>query len=1071
MVSIENDGNNCVDCRLRVGVVTGPKDQDDPETLNARYSVLAISYAGMERLDVPDGYDVTDGPDDNGTGIEFTRVLNFAPADTNAATDAMDHDIDVVAVTAVAAVGGWTADDIDVATNTDGTPKINGRRVTFTLDASDFLNTASPPQETDSLTFDITYTREVGALPRNALNPDATDRPVLAMATGTRARISSSNNSTSVDAETQGPSFSNPMPAHKSGTGSNSELLSIDVTDSLAGVNKKTITFKVRAGSAVEQTVKTSDLTITDIEGGYRASIALNKVRSGGSGPTLSVSTSRETPINWYAIADDNAGNSGTSDSNSEMRDKPGEDASETQNASNPAGHADCQRRTIGSDDCYTFTVDGVSPSMQRAYTGDWFNAAETRVEGDRRISRDNYLPGKGSKTSVRVVFNEAIDSNSVSADDFTVDGAVPSDAVVHNSGKTGGADGADTVNGEIRRSVFLTVAEMSTDATPVVVLTGTVSDLAGNSVSSGTRTASDGLAPGGTLTVDKAVDKKTVTVTVVTDEPVRLQSPDLKLWTSDALDDAAMLDEMDTFEVAKETSADNSPLVIKDSAGNVVYSEDLRKSGTLKVTLSKAPLLDRNTRSRTGVVNGSDILVSVTRADTQDANSVGTGTDSVHVVTVATGAVTDAKKGDIEIGITGAVAERAADDTATPAVTARAALPELKEGDKIVVTYRGTDPDPANQIPGVPSNVRGVPVTGATNTWTYKMDFNRDGRYAATAEMEDGNLNRGSGGIADPKKSGATVFEIDSELAADTDTDAVSDPGDGDSVGKNDPIFVELSWDAEEDEYVSDSHNNVTLTKAELNGEDVLANAVAQDANTYRIRLDGLDLGDYTLVYNAMDDAGNTNARDRDLKFTVTEQPTWTLSLKAGMNLVSLPSNPSGGTVDDIFGPVHQVDLVFTFVDGRARVAVRNPGTGTFTPGLDTIDAQHAYWVRASNAVDVEINISAAEQTAVLPSIAVMGGEWNLVPVLSLGSITSKVAGSGAAPGTLIDADAYLGDFQVAFGWENGRWHRIDPDPASDADRLENDVDTPAESGDDPLKVGMGYWVLYTDDAYIVPR
>ena len=163
----------------------------------------------------------------------------------------------------------------------------------------------------------------------------------------------------------------------------------------------------------------------------------------------------------------------------------------------------------------------------------------------------------------------------------------------------------------------------------------------------------------------------------------------------------------------------------------------------------------------------------------------------------------------------------------------------------------------------------------------------------------------------------------------------------------------------------------------------------------------------------------------------------------------------------------------MFTFEGGQAQVAVRNPGTSQFAGTLKMIDSRHAYWVSASNASTVEIEIPGTSQQTVLPSIQVKGGEWNLLPVLSLGRIDSNEAGSGAAPGTKVDADAYLGDFQIAFGWDRGNWTRISPDPTTgDAavGRLKNDIAEDAEDAD-PIQVGRGYWVLYTEDAFIVPR
>ena len=853
IVSIEDDGANCDVCKIRIGVHIGPEGADDPKPLPARFSVLGVSYSGSERIDVKAGLD-----DDDSLAVRtFSRVLRYAPVDTTPTTPGIQG----IAVVNTSDQTKLPNANVSVATTTDAdgntVPRVSGRTVWFVVNATNYDADADPVEATSDETFDITYLRQAGALPLNALNPDAPDRPKLAMSNGARARITSSNDTAFVDAETQGPSFANPMPAHKSGTGSNSEMLSIDVTDALAGVKKDSITFIVRAGSVGEQTVKNSDLTITDIEGGYRASIALNKVRNMGTGTTLSVSTSRETPINWYVIADDNAGNNGKSDSNPAKRDKSDADASEDQTATATPSYGSCYRRSAGSDDCYTFTVDGLSPSMQRAYTGDWFNAAESRVEGDRRVSRDNYLPGSGSKTSVRVVFNEPLDGSTVSADDFTVDGTAPDAAMTYASGSTDGADGADNTNGEIRRSVFLTVAEMDTNETPAVVLTGSVSDLAGNPVSSGSTTAIDGLAPGATLSMDKAVAKKTVTVTVVTDEAIRLQSPDLKLWVSDAIDAGhdADLDEMDTFTVERETKDgpddDTNPLVIRATSGEA-FDVDPTVSGNWNLQLSKYPILDRSGNLRGGVVDYRDLKVEVFR----EATPATASTDSV---VTATGlldnakAVRDATKGQITLRIRGEYRiQTAGADTPTTDDDTYRTVNALDKGDKIVVTYRGTDPDPANQFTGVPTDARGVPVTGAANTWTYELSVtNRDDRYAATVEMEDGNLNKGMGGVADPKKSGATVFEIDSQLASDTDTDATSETKDGDSVAINDPLYIDLNWEKEADEYVGDSHNAVTLTKAELDGTDILANAVAQDANSYRIRIDGISLGAHTLVYN----------------------------------------------------------------------------------------------------------------------------------------------------------------------------------------------------------------------------
>ena len=105
------------------------------------------------------------------------------------------------------------------------------------------------------------------------------------------------------------------------------------------------------------------------------------------------------------------------------------------------------------------------------------------------------------------------------------------------------------------------------------------------------------------------------------------------------------------------------------------------------------------------------------------------------------------------------------------------------------------------------------------------------------------------------------------------------------------------------------------------------------------------------------------------------------------------------------------------------------------------------------SNATTVPIKIEAASQNAPPPYIAVKGGQWNLLPVMSLGAVDDDETG-GAAPGTEVNADTYLGEFRTAFGWTGKAWEKIDP-------------------GSDPagmLEVGKGYWVLYNEDAIITP-
>ena len=937
--------DTCQDCRVRIGVVTRATNDDEPTPLDARISVLGISYTGSDRLTVPG---------DLQAPTTFSRLVDFAPVDTNG-----DDEIN--------------GDDIVVVQNNglDVTPEgVDGRNVTFRLD------TGTTP--TDGTSIDVAYALGVGANPRNALIPDATVRPIIKVAAGSRVAFTSDNDRATVDAEDDGPAFGNPNPANMGATDDDAQVISIDVTDELAGVDKDSITVMVKVGGATTAlSVLNEDLSLSEIGGGYRASIALDDIDD-----IPNIRSSETTSVEWYAMADDNAGNSAMSDADSDEE---------------------------GRQD-YAFNVDGEDAEIMRVYTGDWFDSVAEKVMGDRRLAMEKYLPGVSDNTSLRVVFNERIDGTTVSADDFSVDGAAPTDAQWSGTGETG--DGDDTLIGQ---SVFLTVPAMAADAKPVVNLVGSVSDVAGNSTNSGTKTADDGIAPSPTLSVDKALSDKNVTVTVETDERIRTLSPELALYISNG---PAANDESDTFTVEHEDpNDDTTPLVLRDAAGNELHSSGEIKSGdVLELRLSNAPILDAN---NDGKVTHLDVNVS----------------DGSRLVTkVAEGVI--AKSGEVEVTV---------------------GSEDLQAGDEITITYRGTDADPAKELLGVP-NPSGKQVS--STSWTFALSVSRADRYAATASVEDSSRNSRTGGLPDPTAAGATVFEIDNKLAGGESamTMPPHDAAGNLPVSITNPFVIELAWDGEKAEYPGDSSNAVTLTKAELDGTDVMGDAVAQNDRSYRISIRDIALGDHTLKYNAEDALGNTNATDRVLRFTVQAVPTWKLGLSAGMNLISLPADPASTSVNDVFGATSQVELIFTFEGAQSKVALRNPDSPSeFVGTLDTIDSQHAYWISSSNAAEVEINIPPTSQLAPPPYIAVSGGQWNLLPVISLEPVDK-----GAAPGTEIDADAYLGDFRTAFGWNGRNWAKIDPDPAGD-DRL--------TEGEGPtVKVGMGYWVLYDEDAIITP-
>ena len=80
-----------------------------------------------------------------------------------------------------------------------------------------------------------------------------------------------------VDAEVEGPTFSNPSPATKGRHRRQAQVISVDVTDDLGWCDKESITLTVTVRNTTYM-VANKDLTFNDIGGGVSASIALDDV-------------------------------------------------------------------------------------------------------------------------------------------------------------------------------------------------------------------------------------------------------------------------------------------------------------------------------------------------------------------------------------------------------------------------------------------------------------------------------------------------------------------------------------------------------------------------------------------------------------------------------------------------------------------------------------------------------------------------------------------------------------------------------------------------------------------------
>ena len=419
-------------------------------------------------------------------------------------------------------------------------------------------------------------------------------------------------------------------------------------------------------------------------------------------------------------------------------------------------------------------------------------------------------------------------------------------------------------------------------------------------------------------------------------------------------------------------------------------------------------------------------------------------------------------------------------------------------------------DPDTADAVEAKAGSGFSVIIprgsrTAGENEWTYNLSVASPNTYSVVVSAEDSSRNRSTTGKENWTDSGSISFEIDDNLPRPTigegdEEKLTTVPEDGEMEATlSAPFFIEINWLSEEDEYTGDSQEDVTLTKAVLNaGEDserdVIGLASTRDGQRWTVAVDDIGLGKHTLTFNGEDALGNTLEDDEMLTFTVVARPAFKMNLSPGLNLVSIPGDPANKDINAVFGDHPAVDLVYTRDGDLWLVAQRDAESGMFeaTGGisdLTSIDAQHAYFVRATASVTVGVDISSRGALQVPPSIAVKGNQWNLVPVISLLPLEKIPAGS------VLDADSYLGteNWTRAFTFDSGRWQGVVPN-ADDVHQCDNpDDDSAASTGGDcgtqdpgnpgefftegqdkqtadAVEIGRGYWVWFTKDGTLTP-
>ena len=210
--------------------------------------------------------------------------------------------------------------------------------------------------------------------------------------------------------------------------------------------------------------------------------------------------------------------------------------------------------------------------------------------------------------------------------------------------------------------------------------------------------------------------------------------------------------------------------------------------------------------------------------------------------------------------------------------------------------------------------------------------------------------------------------------------------------------------------DYSAEEATKVTINTATLDGVDISGKLSSTDNKKfYYVPKTELAAGEHTIVSKATDYAGNVSSI-LTRKFSVAARKDFKMSLLAGWNAKSVPSDPVDPSIDAVFSNAG-VDMVLSYSDHAWTSATKDAGSGKFVGSLSEIHSGHGYWVHNNNFESQSVALlgpvapSAGSPPAVVTIPTVAG--WNFVGVSDV-----TRANTEGADGTAITTQTlYFGD------------------------------------------------------------
>jgi len=657
------------------------------------------------------------------------------------------------------------------------------------------------------------------------------------------------------------------------------------------------------------------------------------------------------------------------------------------------------------------FRIDSVAPDMLSAATGTWWDATNLVDK----------TTGAAIKNTVKVIFNESLDPTTVTVDDFEVDDVKPASLVLGgtNDSASNCLDGSGASACYKNEYVYLTMgSNLQPDAKPKIEMVGSVSDLAGNALKASTSASTYPVADTVTATDSQKPEISNETLTVATGT------------LADLLDAA----ESTTLTWTSSEKLSGSNTIIKITGGNTTATASTNAAVTMTTPTTGKYIVKQANSPFSGTTTGIYGL-QIKNVDLASNSKVS--------------GITKVTDEDVSSQIT-------ANKAASADLAIKLANWPIADAD----ADGSLQDDLTVSVDGVAMTLTDDPAAGCADidaATEYAIDNFNFGETEVVNMCVGGALTATSiVKVTYHYANASNVVEIDN--AGPTLT---FDPAGGTSTEKARPY---VSIIADDDEYADDTYTTVTITKATLKSPSGVTTDISGDLTTadnkrfiYAPTAD-MELGQWTVTAQVTDTAGNKSS-ETSSKFTVKARSKFTLGLKAGWNLISLPNNPADTSIDTVIGTANGVSTVYAYEGGAWKVAVREKSGGAwgaFAGSLTTMEGHKAYWVKSSDFQSLKINIpalvggaSGSDTPPTPPTIPVSVG-WNMVAAVD-------TSGSLSDDADVATIKVYLTGLTVTKIYEydtaGGTWTGYASDDTSNN-----------------IKVGRGYWLYATKAGTLVP-